>query len=146
MYQPFFITSVSDLRSAFVYLEFVQKKQSMAKENNVINLQVINLIAKGTQITGDLTSDGDLRVDGEITGNLDTKGRLVIGASGKIEGEIRCKSSEIAGTHKGKLFVAELLSLKASSSVTGNIVTGKLSIEPGAYFSGTCTMNDENTN
>jgi cytoskeletal protein CcmA (bactofilin family) len=118
----------------------------MAKENNVINLQVINLIAKGTQITGDLTSDGDLRVDGEITGNLDTKGRLVIGASGKIEGEIRCKSSEIAGTHKGKLFVAELLSLKASSSVTGNIVTGKLSIEPGAYFSGTCTMNDENTN
>jgi len=118
----------------------------MAKENNVINLQVINLIAKGTQITGDLTSDGDLRVDGEITGNLDTKGRLVIGASGKIEGEIRCKSSEIAGTHKGKLFVAELLSLKASSFVTGDIVTGKLSIEPGAYFSGTCTMNDENTN
>lgn len=118
----------------------------MAKENNVINLQVINLIAKGTQITGDLTSDGDLRVDGEITGNLDTKGRLVIGASGKIEGEIRCKSSEIAGTHKGRLFVAELLSLKASSSVTGDIVTGKLSIEPGAYFSGTCTMIDENTN
>ena len=115
----------------------------MAKENNVINLQVINLIAKGTQITGDLTSDGDLRVDGEITGNLDTKGRLVIGASGKIEGEISCKSSEIAGTHKGKLYVAELLSLKASSNVTGDIVTGKLSIEPGAYFAGTCTMSDE---
>jgi len=118
----------------------------MAKENSVINLQVINLIAKGTQITGNLTSDGDLRVDGEITGNLDTKGRLVIGASGRIEGEISCKSSEIAGTHKGKLFVAELLSLKASSNVTGDIVTGKLSIEPGAYFAGTCTMSDENAN
>ena len=118
----------------------------MAKENNEINLQVINLIAKGTRITGDIASDGDLRVDGEITGNLETKGRLVIGASGKIEGEIRCKSSEIAGTHKGKLFVAELLSLKASSNVTGDIVTGKLSIEPGAYFAGTCTMSDENVN
>jgi len=115
----------------------------MAKENNVINLQVINLIAKGTQITGNLTSDGDLRVDGEIIGNLETKGRLVIGASGRIDGEISCKSSEIAGTHKGKLFVAELLSLKASSNVTGDIVTGKLSIEPGAYFAGTCTMSDE---
>lgn len=118
----------------------------MAKENNEINLQVINLIAKGTRITGDITSDGDLRVDGEISGDLETKGRLVIGASGKIEGEIRCKSCEISGTHKGKLFVAELLSLKASSNVTGDIVTGKLSIEPGAYFAGTCSMSDENTN
>jgi len=115
----------------------------MAKENNVINPQVINLIAKGTIITGDIISDGDLRIDGEIAGNLDTKGRLVIGASGKIAGEIRCKSCEIAGTHNGKVFVAELLSLKASSSVTGDIVTGKLSIEPGAYFAGSCTMSDD---
>ncbi len=116
----------------------------MAKENNEINLQVINLIAKGTRIIGNITSDGDLRVDGEITGDLETKGRLVIGASGKIEGEIKCKSCEISGIHKGKLFVAELLSLKASSNVTGDIVTGKLSIEPGAYFAGTCSMSDEN--
>ena len=118
----------------------------MAKENNEINPQVINLIAKGTRITGDIVSDGDLRIDGEISGNLETKGRLVIGASGRIDGEIRCKSSEISGTHKGKLFVLELLSLKASSNVSGEIVTGKLSIEPGAYFAGTCTMSDESTN
>lgn len=115
----------------------------MAKENNIINLQVINLIAKGTRITGDIISDSDLRIDGEIAGNLETKGRLVIGASGSIDGEIRCKSCEIAGTNNGKLFVIELLSLKASSSVSGDIVTGKLSIEPGAYFAGTCTMSDE---
>lgn len=117
----------------------------MAKENNEINLQVINLIAKGTRITGDIVSDGDLRIDGEIAGNLESKGRLVIGASGRIDGDIRCKSCEIAGTQKGSLFVNELLSLKASSNVTGDIVTGKLSIEPGAYFAGTCTMGYEST-
>lgn len=115
----------------------------MAKENNVTNLQVINLIAQGTKITGDLISDGDIRIDGELTGNLDVKGRLVIGASGKVEGEIRCKSCEIAGTQKGKLFIGELLTLKASSNVSGDMVTQKLSIEPGAYFMGTCTMSDE---
>ncbi|MEI8113043.1 MAG: polymer-forming cytoskeletal protein [Bacteroidia bacterium] len=118
----------------------------MAKENREISLQVINLIAKGTQITGDILSDGDIRIDGEVTGNLDTKGRLVIGESGKLEGEIRCKSCEIAGNHKGKLFIGELLSLKASSNVTGDIITGKLSIEPGAYFAGTCTMSNESDN
>lgn len=115
----------------------------MAKENNVISLQVINLIAPGTRITGELLTDGDIRIDGELMGNLESKGRLVIGASGRVEGEIRCKSCEIAGTHKGKLFITELLSLKASSSVSGDMVTGKLSIEPGAYFIGTCTMGDE---
>lgn len=118
----------------------------MAKENNVINPQVINLIAKGTNITGDLLSDGDIRIDGEFYGNLETKGRLVMGSSGRVEGDIRCKSCEIAGTHKGKLFIAELLSLKASSNVLGDIVTCKLSIEPGAYFAGTCSMGDESSN
>lgn len=118
----------------------------MAKENNVINPQVINLIAKGTNISGDLTSDGDIRIDGEFFGNIETKGRLVIGSSGRVEGDIRCKSCEIAGTHKGKLYITELLSLKASSNISGEIVTGKLSIEPGAFFIGTCTMGEESTN
>jgi cytoskeletal protein CcmA (bactofilin family) len=117
----------------------------MAKENNVINPQVINLIAKGTNITGNLLSDGDIRIDGEFFGNLETKGRLVIGSTGQLEGEIRCKSCEIAGTHKGKLFIAELLSLKGSSHTSGEIVTGKLSIEPGAFFIGTCTMGEESS-
>jgi cytoskeletal protein CcmA (bactofilin family) len=115
----------------------------MAKENNEFNLQIINLIAKGTQITGDIVSDGDLRVDGEISGNLEIKGRLVVGPTGKVDGEISCKSSEIAGIFNGKITVADLLSLKASSKITGNIITGKLSIEPGAYFKGNCAMSDE---
>lgn len=118
----------------------------MAKENQVINPQVINLIAQGTIIKGDVLSDGDIRIDGELVGNIESKGRLVIGVTGSVDGEIRCKSSEIAGKHNGKLFVAELLSLKVTSSVTGEIVTNKLSIEPGAYFAGTCTMSDEPAN
>lgn len=117
----------------------------MAKENQVINPQEINLIAKGTRINGDVISDGDFRIDGELVGNIESKGRLVIGISGRIEGEIKCRSCEIAGTQTGRLFVSELLSLKASSSVTGDILTNRLSIEPGAYFAGTCMMSDDST-
>lgn len=117
----------------------------MAKENQEVSIQVINLIGKGTLITGDVVSDGDIRIDGELKGNLDSKGRLVVGASGKVEGDVRCKSCEIAGTHNGKLFVSETLSLKASSSVSGDIVTEKLSIEPGAFFAGSCSMGDHSS-
>jgi len=118
----------------------------MAKENHEINPQVINLIAIGTRINGDILSDGDIRIDGELKGNIESKGRLVIGASGKVLGDIKCKSCEISGTHNGKIYILEQLSLKASSTVTGEIVTGKLSIEPGAYFAGTCSMGDEPAN
>lgn len=115
----------------------------MAKESNDFNLQIINLIAKVTRISGNLDSDGDLRIDGEILGNLETRGRLVIGPTGKVDGDISCKSCEIAGTYNGKITVSELLSLKSSSRITGNIITSKISIEPGAYFNGNCAMSDE---
>ena len=115
----------------------------MAKTHSEINTKVINLISNGTKITGDIISDGDIRIDGELKGNIQCKGRLVIGDSGLIHGEIKCCTSEISGEVKGKLTVTELLSLKSSSKVIGDIFIGKLSIEPGAVFSGTCQMGSE---
>ncbi len=115
----------------------------MAKTHSEINPKVINLISNGTKITGDIISDGDIRIDGELKGNIQCKGRLVIGDSGLIHGEIRCSTCEISGEVKGKLTVIELLSLKSSSKVTGDILIGKLSIEPGAIFSGACQMGSE---
>ena len=102
--------------------------------------QNINLISPGTRITGDITAEGDVRIDGHLRGNIKTKGRLVIGASGSIEGEILCSNVEISGHFKGKISAAELLTLKATAVVTGDIVTTKLSVEPGSLFTGTCQM------
>lgn len=115
----------------------------MAKTYSEIDTKVINLIAKGTKITGDIISDGDIRIDGELKGNIISKGRLVVGDTGIIQGEIKCNTSEISGEVTGKLVIAELLSLKASSKVSGDVSTGKLSIEPGSVFSGTCQMGAE---
>ena len=107
-------------------------------ENNVINQ-----IGVGTEITGDVSTNGDIRFDGLLTGNLKTKGKVVIGETGSIKGEINCKNSVLEGKVDGKIIVAELLTLKATSSLTGDIVTRRLAIEPGAKFSGNCNMTSE---
>ena len=113
----------------------------MAKLNETDNT-TINLISNGTDITGDIKSNGDIRVDGSLTGSLNTKGKVVIGPTGKVNGEVICKNSEVSGSIEGKINVEQLLNLKASSKILGDIATSKLSIEPGAKFSGTCKMND----
>lgn len=112
----------------------------MAKSNeNEPN--VINLIGSGTVIKGDITCNGDIRIDGSLEGNLTTKGKVVIGETGKSNGELNCKNADVSGKVEGKLVVSELLSLKPSSYISGDIVTNKLAIEPGARFTGNCNMN-----
>jgi cytoskeletal protein CcmA (bactofilin family) len=100
----------------------------------------INLIGNGTLINGDIQSTGDVRIDGTLNGNINLNGRLVIGPHGKIEGNVTCQNADISGEIKGKVQVGEMLTLKASAKVLGDIVTGKISIEPGAIFTGTCNM------
>jgi cytoskeletal protein CcmA (bactofilin family) len=116
----------------------------MAKYNET-ETAAINLISNGTDITGDIKSTGDIRIDGTLSGNLSTKGKVVIGPTGKVKGEIICKNSEVSGSIEGKIGVNQLLILKASSKILGDIATSKLSIEPGALFSGNCKMS-ENVN
>ena len=107
-------------------------------ENNVINQ-----IGLGTEITGDITTNGDIRFEGALKGNLKTKGKVVVGETGNIKGEINCRNSVIEGIIEGKIVVSELLTLKATSSLKGDIITRRLSIEPGAKFTGNCSMEAE---
>jgi cytoskeletal protein CcmA (bactofilin family) len=104
----------------------------------------INLIGLGTEIHGDVTCNGDLRIDGVLVGNIVAKGKIVIGETGKIKGEISCKNSDVSGFIDGKITVSELLSLKSSSKVLGDIFTSRLAIEPGSKFTGYCNMSSEN--
>jgi cytoskeletal protein CcmA (bactofilin family) len=120
-------------------------KFNMAKQasNYGDNLnQAINIISEGTLIKGDIAANGDIRIDGELVGNIRAKGRLVIGPKGKVNGEIVCNNIEVSGYIKGKVSVSELLTMKASARINGDIIAGKLSVEPGSLFSGTCSMGD----
>jgi cytoskeletal protein CcmA (bactofilin family) len=102
----------------------------------------INIISASTTVKGDITSTGDFRIDGSLIGSLSTKGKIIIGTTGKVDGEITCQNADISGEVKANLVVAELMSLKATAKVTGDVHTGKLAIEAGASFSGTCNMED----
>lgn len=118
----------------------------MAKQFETDNkFNTVNQIGVGTVITGDINSNGDIRIDGSLTGNLSTKGKVVVGESGTIKGEISCKNSVIEGKIEGKVKVAELLALKATCQITGDLKTSRLAIEPGARFTGNCNMSS-NTN
>ncbi len=116
---------------------------SIKVKNNDIESKLPNMIGPGTQIRGDIETNGDIRIDGNIEGNVASKGKIVIGNNGFVKGEIKCSNAEVAGSLNGKIDVAELLSLKASSKINGDIKSGKLSIEPGAVFTGTCTMGNK---
>ncbi len=103
----------------------------------------INLVGTGTVIKGEINSKGDIRIDGKVIGQMRSEGKIVIGNSGSVEGDIFCVNADFSGKVNGKADVKELLTLKASSVFLGDIITNKLAIEPGANFSGTCSMDKE---
>lgn len=100
----------------------------------------INLIGAGTVVEGDIKSNGDIRIDGTVTGNIVSKAKIVVGSTGSIDGNITSQNADVSGRIHGKVTVTELLFLKSSANVQGDIITGKLVVEVGASFTGTCNM------
>lgn len=118
-------------------------KNIMAKQSDMNSGDKVNQIVEGTRIEGTLKSDANIRIEGTFKGTVDTKGKLVIGANGVIDGEVTCQNAEVEGKIKGKVTVEDLLSLKSSARIEGEIFTSKLSIDPGAQFSGSCHMGNK---
>lgn len=99
-----------------------------------------NRIIQGTKIIGTIVSEGGLRIDGEVEGDVKTAGKVVLGSTGVINGTLTCASADFEGVFKGKLTVNEMLSLRSTSQVEGEVFINKLTVEPGAMFNATCTM------
>ena len=117
----------------------------MMKTKNVETTQARNLIAEKTTITGNIQTVGDVRIDGVINGDIEVKGRLVLGIAGKIKGNVTATESEVAGNLIGDIKVAEMLTVKASAQIEGLVHIAKLLVEPGAVFNGKCIMGKQET-
>jgi cytoskeletal protein CcmA (bactofilin family) len=99
-----------------------------------------SMIGAGTTLKGDITSNGDIRIDGTLKGNILGSAKVIIGANGVVEGDISGQQADIMGRVCGAIKVKDLLQLKNGSSVEGNITSGKLQVEPSAVFNGQCHM------
>ena len=111
----------------------------------IMESQPRNLLGNGTTIKGDIESNGDIRIDGHLLGSLKSNGKVVLGQTGVMEGDLNCKQAEIAGVVKGNINTEELTALKSTSKVEVDLNTKQLLIEVGAQFTGKCVMGQQST-
>jgi cytoskeletal protein CcmA (bactofilin family) len=110
------------------------------KDDKPVGPNAMNQFGQGTTITGDVSTEGDIRIDGKVTGTVTSKAKVVLGATGVVEGDIVCQNAYIDGRVNGNMEVAELLILSKSSHISGDIKIKKLVVEEGAKFNGRCSM------
>lgn len=115
----------------------------MAKIETALNVNSISRISDGTVIKGEILSPGDIRIDGSFDGKLQSKGRVVVGETAVIKGDIFCDNIDLWGKVEGNLYVKDTLALKEGCTVNGNLHIKKLSVELGAVFNGNCKTISE---
>lgn len=99
-----------------------------------------NVIGKGTVLEGNIETFGNIRIEGKVIGNVKSKSKIALGSSCHIEGNIHAQNADIEGEVRGKIEISEMLVLKSTAVIHGDISTGKLVVEPGASFNGSCKM------
>lgn len=115
-------------------------EESKKPSTSPASSNALNALVKGTVVEGDIRCESDLRVDGSIKGKLTCQAKVIIGPTGQVEGEIRCQNAVIEGRFKGQLFVTELLNVRETADVDGEISTNKLLVQSGAKFNVNCRM------
>jgi cytoskeletal protein CcmA (bactofilin family) len=121
----------------------INNPTSMSNEKTTGN--GTTLISAGTTLKGDISSNSDLRIDGTIIGNVTSSSKIVIGASGNVEGDITGNQADIVGKVSGNIKTKDLLQLRGDCIVNGNVYAGKLQVEPTAIFNGQCHMGNKET-
>lgn len=124
-----------------MFIKKDNQKNEAAKGNR--HMGAVSTIAAGTTINGDMESDSDMRIDGNIIGNVYCKAKIVLGESGIIQGDLHAANADLFGTVNGNVISKDLLCLKSKSTVNGNVNTKRLQIEPNATFNGQCKMTTD---
>ena len=117
------------------------------KSNGVISTPSTsssNSLVQGTNIEGTVHAEKDIRIDGTMKGTLICKGKVIIGPTGTIIGDVQCENAVIEGRFDGILTVGEVLHIKETARIEGDISTQKLIVQPGSIFNVKCKMGNQN--
>jgi len=122
---------------------FSEKKE---KKSNTQPGSGQNRIDEGTKLKGDIHSKGFFRIDGSVEGNVSTPSKVVLGKTGIIIGTLKCENADVEGTIEGNINISGTLTIRATANIDGDVVVGKLAVEPGATLNASCSMriSDEN--
>ncbi len=113
------------------------------KVNGSSQSPALNMISEGTKLKGTINSQNDIRIAGQIDGEIVSKGKLIITSSGKLHGDAKVADADIAGTIEGTIRVTGKLNLRQTAIVNGDIFTKTLIVEEGAQINGACNMGEE---
>ncbi|MBT3302444.1 MAG: polymer-forming cytoskeletal protein [Bacteroidetes bacterium] len=113
------------------------------KKNVEVNTNSFSTINASTKIVGEIHSDSDLRIDGNVEGNVQSKAKVVLGASAYINGNISSQNADVSCTVIGNIYIEDLLKLNATANIKGDIFANKLIVESGASFTGRCEMGGD---
>lgn len=119
-------------------MSIFNKNSEKVEQSNLSNSS--NIIGKGTTITGDIETFGNIRFDGKLIGNISSKSKVILGEGSEVEGNITAANAEVQGNVTGKIDITEVLILKPTAVINGDITTDKLVVETGAVFNGSCVM------
>jgi len=122
---------------------FSKSQKSIPMKEEARGIPNINMISQGTEITGVLKTNTDIRISGKLDGTIESKGKVIISSGGFISGSVIGKEADVAGTIEGELIVSEKLVLRQTAVVKGDITTKSLLVEEGARFDGACKMSAE---
>lgn len=131
-------------RDYFIFLQERGNKMITNKKEKTEPV-LVNIIAQNTLIKGEMECKGDVRLEGSFEGSLKSEGKVVISETGRFRGDLFCNNADIAGYIDGDITVVGLLHLRSHAKLNANITTNKISIEEGAVFNGTCTMNKQSS-
>lgn len=117
---------------------FGTKKSGATNAPSSLSPNSINSLVNGTKVEGTINADNDFRIDGHLKGSLNCKGKVIIGGTGVVSGDISCQNAVIEGSFDGNLKVNELLAVKETAKVTGDVIAGTVNVDAGAVFNVTC--------
>jgi cytoskeletal protein CcmA (bactofilin family) len=101
------------------------------------------LLAQGTQVTGTLRFEKAVKIDGQFEGKVESSGKLILGATAKVDAELSVGELEVEGVLRGEVKAAQRILIRDGGVVEANIVTSRLAIETGAIFRGHCEMPEQ---